>query len=136
MTGRSLPEWIGKTPDAKVPPRVRQRVFDAYNRTCYLSSIIIASGMAWEIEHRKPLHLGGEHRESNLAPALTEHHKLKTAAEMRAKAKADRIAKRNSGSQAVPKQKIQSPGFPPSTRMRSPKAVMARRPMFVDRGPA
>ena len=132
MTGRALAEWIGKTPDSKVPPRVRQRVFERHNGTCYLSSIKIASGMAWELEHVRPLHLGAEHRESNLAPALVEHHRIKTAAEMKAKAKADRQAKRASGSRQPPKRKILSAGFP-GPAQRSPKASLPPRQLFVER---
>ena len=37
MTGRAVPEWIGATPDTKVPERVRLRVFNAYGGVCYLS---------------------------------------------------------------------------------------------------
>jgi len=91
MTGRAVPEWIGSSPDAKVPVRVRLRVFEAHGGRCYLSGRKIAAGDAWELEHVKPLHLGGENRESNLAPALVEAHREKTSREITAKAKADRI---------------------------------------------
>jgi len=41
MTGRALPEWIGSTPDAKVPPRVRlddilERAIPEPNSGCWL----------------------------------------------------------------------------------------------------
>lgn len=87
---RSIPEWIGKTPDTPVPARVKVRVFERYNGRCYLSDIKIQPGMAWEVEHRLALCLGGENRESNLAPALKAPHKAKTADDVRIKAKADR----------------------------------------------
>lgn len=79
MTGRSVPEWIGATPDAKVPPRVRLRIFDAHNGICHISGIKILGGQPWELEHIKALANGGEHRESNMAPALKDKHKAKTA---------------------------------------------------------
>ena len=111
MTGRSTPEWVGSSPDAKVPPRVRQRVFDRYKGTCYLSGILIA-GKPWDLEHIKPLHMGGRHAEDNLAPALTDQHAIKTAAEMKRKAKADRAAKAASGAKASAEgQEIKSAGF-------------------------
>ena len=135
MTGRAVPEWIGRTPDSKVPPRVRQRIFERCNRTCYLSGIVIASGMRWELEHIKPLHLGGENRESNLAPALTEHHKIKTAAEMKAKAKADRIAKRASGSRPAPPKPIRSAGFRPTAKQK-PERKPSLAPRALYRGAA
>jgi 5-methylcytosine-specific restriction endonuclease McrA len=93
--GRKVKEWIGKTPDAKVPPRVRLRILRAYDGCCYLSGRPIAPGEPWELEHKVALILGGEHREANLAPALTEFHKAKTAAEMKVKAKTDAIAKKH-----------------------------------------
>ena len=97
MVGRSVPEWIGATPDTPAPTRVRLRVFEAYGGKCYLSGRKIQAGDAWELEHVKPLHLGGENRESNLAPALVAAHREKTAREISAKAKADRIRAKHLG---------------------------------------
>lgn len=94
---RAVDEWIGKTDDARVPPRVRLRIFNAHNGICHLSGRKIAAGEVWELEHIKALILGGEHRESNLAPALVEPHKRKTAMEMAVKAKIDRVAKKHLG---------------------------------------
>ena len=37
---RALPEWIGKTPDAKVPPRVRLRIFLREGGPDYLSRLL------------------------------------------------------------------------------------------------
>ena len=34
---RSVPKWIGKTDDAMPPPRVRLRIFEAYNGVFGLS---------------------------------------------------------------------------------------------------
>jgi hypothetical protein len=28
MTGRAVKEWIGKSPDSRAPPRVRQRIWE------------------------------------------------------------------------------------------------------------
>lgn len=94
---RAVPEWIGKTPDSKVPARVRLRVFRKHNGTCHLTGRQIAAGEPWELEHIKALILGGEHRESNLAPALKDAHKRKTAMEMKVKAKIDSVAKKHLG---------------------------------------
>lgn len=94
---RSVPEWIGKTPDSKVPPRVRLRVFDRHKGICHISSIKIRPGDKWELEHIKRLKDGGENRESNLAPALVEPHKEKTSQENKQQAKEDRIRKKHFG---------------------------------------
>lgn len=94
---RSVPEWIGQHPDQQVPPRVRLRVLERYGRKCYLSDRPIRDGDTWEIEHIQPLILGGEHRESNMAPALADSHKRKTATEQKIKAKIAKTAKRAAG---------------------------------------
>jgi 5-methylcytosine-specific restriction endonuclease McrA len=85
---RSVPEWIGKTPDAKVPPRVRDRIFEREGHRCHLSGRVIAAGEPWELDHRQALINGGEHRESNLFPALKDKHRAKTAEDVAEKAKA------------------------------------------------
>lgn len=95
--GRSVEEWIGASPDAKVPPRVQLRVLRRFNNKCYLTSIIIADGQKFDLEHIRPLEEGGEHRESNLAPVLRLAHEIKTAVERKRQAKADNSAKRAHG---------------------------------------
>ena len=99
MTGRSVPEWIGKTPDSQPPASVRLRVFNRYKGHCHWSGkkINAALGDKWELDHIKPLHLDGENRESNLAPILVEQHKKKTSNEIKEKAKADRIRAKHLG---------------------------------------
>lgn len=94
---RAVEEWIGKTDDTPIPARVRLRVFERYGGACYLTGRIIRPGDRWDIEHIKALSLGGEHRESNMAPALVEPHKIKTAQDRRVKAKTDRIRKKHLG---------------------------------------
>lgn len=128
---RSTAEWIGRHPDARVPPRVRLRVFEAYGRKCYLSGRPIAPGDKWELEHRVALILGGEHRESNLAPALVDPHKRKTATEMAVKSKIADVAKKHAGI-TTPKQKIASRGFPKRQRP-EPKPSLAARSIYAPR---
>jgi len=132
---RSTPEWIGKDHDAKVPPRVRQRVFDRHGGICHLTGRKIAAGEKWELEHVKALILGGEHRETNLAPALAEPHKKKTAAEMKVKAKINAVRKKHLGI-TQPKQTIKSPGFakPEPKPKTLVKALPPRRSLFVEIG--
>ena len=125
---RKVAEWVGKTPDSKVPDRVRLRIFKAYEGCCYLSGRPIRPGEAWELEHKVALILGGEHRESNLAPALSEFHKPKTAAEMKIKAKTDAIAKKHLGIKR-PKQRIPSP---PKSPTPPPKPALPPRQMFKE----
>lgn len=83
---RSVPEWIGSSPDAKVPPRVRVRIFEREHGVCHLSGRKIAAGEPWELDHVVALTNGGTHSESNLKPALIAKHKEKTARDVAEKA--------------------------------------------------
>ena len=94
---RSVPEWIGKTDDTPVPPRVRLRVFELHNGTCHLSGRKILPGDDWDCDHIVSLKRGGENRESNLAPAIRQRHREKTATENSEDAKVERIRKKHLG---------------------------------------
>lgn len=106
---RAVPEWVGKTHDSKIPPKVRLRIFQAHDGRCHLTGRKILPGDAWDLDHIIALINGGEHREGNLAPALRNKHREKTAEDVKAKAHGDRAAMRLAGIKR-PKQKI--PGRP------------------------
>lgn len=97
MTGRSTPEWIGSSPDAAIPPRVRIRVFERHEGRCHLTGRKIMPGDAWDLDHIQALINGGEHREANLAPALRDAHRRKTAEDVKLKAKIARTRARHLG---------------------------------------
>lgn len=111
MTGRSVPEWVGKSPDAAIPPRVRLRVFENHGGTCHLSGRKISAGQQWDCDHVVALINGGEHRESNLAPALREVHRKKTADDVAIKSKTYRMASKHNGTWPKSKRPLQSRGF-------------------------
>lgn len=117
---RSVLEWIGKDDNATPPKTVRARVFRAHDGRCHLTGQKIAAGVAWDLEHVKPLHMArpGEvlNRESNLAPALKAPHAEKSAREASAKAKADRVHAKHYGYWPESKAKIRGPGFRPTRR--------------------
>jgi 5-methylcytosine-specific restriction enzyme A len=69
---RTVPEWIGKTPDTPVPPRVRLRVLKAFGEKCADCTRPITPGVAWTCDHIKALINGGENRERNLRPLCDE----------------------------------------------------------------
>lgn len=94
---RSVEEWRGSTPDAKIPARVRLRVFERYGGRCYLTGQLIRPGDAWQVEHILAIINGGENRESNLAPALVAPHKEKTRQDLKTKSKTARIKAKHLG---------------------------------------
>ena len=117
MTGRSNPEWIGRTADSVAPKAVRARVFERHGGRCHLTGQIIRAGDRWELDHIKPLALGGENRETNLAPALYAPHRKKAAGETTAVRKADRIRLKHTGGWPRSKRPLRSRGFSPSREM-------------------
>lgn len=95
---RALPEWIAKTPDSAVPPRVRLRVFQRYDGCCQCGcGRKIRPGEAWDCEDTIAIINGGERRESNLKPWLNEHHPKKTAQDVAEKSRVYRKAAKHAG---------------------------------------
>lgn len=94
---RSVPEWIGKTDDTPIPPRVKLRVFERYGGICYLSGRKIRAGDKWDCEHVQAIVNGGANRESNLKPALRDGHRIKSDADLAEKSKTYRMAAKNAG---------------------------------------
>lgn len=94
---RSVDLWVGKTDDAKVPPRVRLRVFEAHGGKCWISGRKIMPGEAWDLDHKLALCNGGSHSEDNLAPALKGPHREKTARDVALKSKTARIRMKHLG---------------------------------------
>lgn len=83
---RSTDEWIGKTPNEAIPQRVRVRVFERHGGVCHISGRKIRPGEPWDCDHVIALINGGPHAEFNLAPALKDKHREKTAADVAEKA--------------------------------------------------
>lgn len=116
---RALPEWIGRTPDSPVPPRVRVRVFDRYGGICQCGcGRKIMAGDAWDCEDEQAIINGGERRENNLRPFLRVCHPDKTKRDVELKSKNYRVRAKHLGVFA-PKQKIKSRGFARTAPQRS-----------------
>jgi 5-methylcytosine-specific restriction protein A len=96
---RRLPEWIGKTDDTPIPNRVRMRLIQEKNWKCWKCNrfLLPSINTRFHIDHRIALINGGENRESNLQALCTECHMIKTAIDVKAKAKTYRIHKRKAG---------------------------------------
>lgn len=88
MTARALPEWIGKTPEAAIPPRVKLRIIDRQGGRCGACVRKLGmSGEAIEFDHVLALVLGGAHREANLQALCMFCHREKTTQDVAQKAK-------------------------------------------------
>lgn len=94
---RSVPEWIGKTPDEPFPPRVRLRILLRYDRKCADCGRIIRPGKPWTTDHKVAIINGGENRESNGQPLCEFCVKPKDAADAALKAKDAAVSKAHYG---------------------------------------
>ena len=104
MTGRSVPEWIGKTADSAIPDRVKERVFLTNGGICHISGRKIRAGEKWDAEHVIALcnwlatdDAPHGNRETNLAPALSAKHPEKTALDVAEKAQISRKRQKHLG---------------------------------------
>ena len=52
---RATPEWTGRTPDSAIPTRVRARVRVRANDRCEICTRPIATGEAWDVDHKTAL---------------------------------------------------------------------------------
>jgi len=125
---RTLPEWIGKTADSAVPPRVRVRVFDRYGGRCQCGcNRKILVGEKWDCEDTIAIINGGERRESNLKPWLSEHHPKKTAADVAEKSRVYRKRAKHLGVALRKGPKIASRGFQKRPPQRTASRPVERR---------
>lgn len=96
-TRRAVEEWVGAHPDSVPPPHVKLRIFERCDGVCHISRRKIRAGEPWDVEHMTALRDGGENRELNLAPALRDKHRLKTAQEATERANANRKKSKHFG---------------------------------------
>jgi 5-methylcytosine-specific restriction enzyme A len=94
---RSVDLWVGKTDDAKVPDRVRLRIWLREKGVCHISGRKIQPGEPWDLDHRIALINGGTHSEDNLFPALRDKHRIKTREDVRQKAEAAKVRSKHVG---------------------------------------
>lgn len=94
---RTTEEWIGKTPDTPVPPRVRLRVLTRYQRRCGNCCRFIGPGVKWTCDHRIALINGGRNWERNLWPLCEWCVPEKDAADVHEKSATYRKARKHAG---------------------------------------
>jgi len=131
MTRRSIPEWIGASPDAAIPPRVKLRILERQDRKCGLTGCPIPPGIAPDYDHKIALRDGGEHRETNLHAVMPDAHRKKTAREAKERAKIDAKIKLSHGLSA-PSKPIEGKPFPlGKRRLKNPTPDLPRRSLFA-----
>jgi 5-methylcytosine-specific restriction enzyme A len=115
---------VGLTDDTPVPPRVRLRVLERYDRRC--GPVLgcrrpLRSGDAWTCDHIHAVIDGGPNREINLHPLCEWCEPPKTQADMQEKSRAYHKRLRHAGVWLAPK------GRPlPGTFASAPQSRLAR----------
>ena len=104
---RSVPEWIGTTPDTAIPARVkmRLRVFTFECPVCRRPDYLWRDTDS-QVDHIVALVNGGENRENNLQIICGSCHKAKTATDVAEKAVVARKRKKALGIKAKPKRPL------------------------------
>ena len=82
---RSVPEWIGKTDDTPIPPRVKLRIFEQYRGRCNNCGLSIRGSLLPAFDHIVSLVNAGENRESNIQLLCSACHGTKTATDVHTK---------------------------------------------------
>jgi hypothetical protein len=103
---RSVAEWIGRSDDEPVPPRVRLRVLERFGRRCDSDRGCgrpLRPGDKWICDHRRALINGGQNRETNLHPLCAWCHLEKTAADVDEKSHSYRLRLRHAGIKRTPR---------------------------------
>lgn len=107
---RSVVEWVGRSPDEPVPPRVRLRVFDRAKGRCQECGRKIAAGDRWTCDHEVAVINGGANAERNLRCICDWCDKaVKTPADVAVKAKVARTRKAHLG--LKPRSSLSNPRY-------------------------
>lgn len=124
---RAVPEWIGKTPNAAIPGRVKLRIANRQRPAsgelpiCPCCGLPIRDGEGTDFDHEIPLIDGGIHAERNLRAVHRRCHRLKTAREAQERAEVRARQRSALG--------IRRPGSLPGNRIRYSRA----RGVYYDR---
>lgn len=94
----------------------RLKIFEAAKGVCHICEQKIQVGEAWDVEHKRPLSMGGTNDPANLAPAHEDCHDGKSAKETTDRAKCDRMRAKHLGARKASGFKKPPPGYNPWTR--------------------
>lgn len=89
----------------------RVRIFDLHAGKCHICDQKIQVGEAWDLEHVVPWILTRDDSDGNVKPAHQSCHKVKTATDINAIRKADRVRAKFLGAWPKSKKPIKSRGF-------------------------
>lgn len=95
---RTVPEWIGATPDTPLPDRVKLRIWGRDNGRCKICTRKCGvGGEPSAFDHIVALVNGGQNRESNYQLLCVPCHAVKTRGDVAEKSHVYRRRKSNAG---------------------------------------
>lgn len=80
-----MEEWVGKSDDAPIPPRVKVRIFAKYKGICVACTLKIGGKLLPRYDHVIALINGGENSEKNLQLLCNLCHDIKTGVDVQEK---------------------------------------------------
>ncbi len=107
---RTVPEWIGSSPDSAIPPRVKLRLFEKAGGKCECCGRKLYPGDKYQFDHIIAIINGGENREKNLQVLCDWCHKSKTKQDVKSKSKTAKVKAKHLGIKR-PKHKWAKRGF-------------------------
>lgn len=97
-------------------PLQRLKVFESAGGRCHLCEQRIQVGDKWDVEHVRPLALGGADDAANIRPAHKDCHATKTKADAAAWSKAKRVKAKLYGARKPSAWRKPPPGYNAWTR--------------------
>ncbi len=94
---RAVPEWIGKTDDEALPPRVKTRIFEKFGGRCQHCTLLIVGKLRPAFDHKVALINGGANREGNMSLLCVPCHAIKTSADVAEKSMVARKRQKHLG---------------------------------------
>ena len=94
---RSVPEWIGKTDNTAIPPRVKARILQRQDNKCAVTDMVFNAALKPEFDHIIAIANGGENRESNIQALCEFAHKHKTKKDVAQKSRDARVRAKHLG---------------------------------------
>lgn len=97
----------------------RVRIFDLHGGRCHICEQKVQVGEAWDLEHVVPWELTRDDSDTNVKPAHKHCHKAKTADDVNAIRKADRVRAKFIGAWPKSRTPLKSRGFSKSGEYRN-----------------
>lgn len=94
---REVKEWVGRTDDSPVPPRVILRVAHSQGNECAACGMPFGPKRKPQGDHYIALINGGKNDEDNIVAICDPCHKAKTKRDVAEKSKVSRVRKKHLG---------------------------------------